>query len=382
MQKKANTQGQKEARKWLFYALSSSVSVLLMLAILEVTLRLLWPQIFLPHPQGMYSRDDDIGYVLTPDFDGEFRGAEFRVSVRTNNTGLRGIDLRPLAKNSVRILCLGDSFTWGWGVNDNETYPAELEKLLQIRYPRLDVQVLNAGVSGYGTDEELEFLKKRGADLKPDIVISQFFSGNDFDDNRHAASRSTEIRDGMLFQIHQTVSQQQPAWLKTVNWLKQRSHLAHMVSNRIGYLAMGLGLLDELERPLSKYFTEEDGRRATDHLIEISKVAHNLGARMLFVFVPEKIQVLSRPQDPLRAAALVQEAAMIADVPSIDLTPELVKTENLDKLYFVQDAHWTSKGHKWMAQILSEGIGDLSLVHTENEKWPLATRSGHQTTDP
>jgi hypothetical protein len=153
------------------------ISLLLTLALIEAALSLTWPQLFLPHPPGMYSTDDDIGYVLTSSFEGKWRGPEFLVSVRINETGLRGKDLRALKKNSFRILCLGDSFTFGTGTNDDDAYPAEMERLLQSHYRFLDVQVLNAGVPGYGTDEELEFLKKFGAHLKPNLVTVGFFSG-------------------------------------------------------------------------------------------------------------------------------------------------------------------------------------------------------------
>lgn len=59
---------------------------------------------------------------------------------------------------------------------------------------------------------------------------------------------------------------------------------------------------------------------------------------------------------------------MVAREPSIDLTPELVKTERLGELYLVQDAHWTPKGHEWIAQTLSEQIDVLNLIHLEKEK--------------
>jgi hypothetical protein len=126
---------------------------------------------------------------------------------------------------------------------------------------------------------------------------------------------------------------------------------------------MRIGLLDELERSSSVYFTEEDGRRAMDYLVGIGKIADHLDARTLFVHVPEKAQVLSRPKGSLRAATLVQEAAMMAEALSIDLTPEFVKRENLNALYFVADPHWTSIGHKLAAQILSKQISDQYLIH-------------------
>jgi len=366
MVRKTDAQKRRRRLEWLFRILTFSVSLLLTLIVIEIVLRFAWPQIFLPHPPGIYSPDEDIGFVLTPSFKGEFRGAEFHVSVKINKSGLRGKELRPLAKNSVRILCLGDSFTWGWGTNDNEAYPAVMEGFLQKRYPLLDVQVLNAGVAAYGTDEELEFLKKQGEHLKPNLVIVQFFAGNDFDDNILPANRSYEIRDGMLYQINNAEEGKKPVWLSIVNWLKQKSHLFHLVSERIGYLAMRAGLLTELERSSSKYFTEADGERATDLLVKIANVAGQLGAKTLFVFVPDKPQILSRPIEPLRAATTVQAAAEITNAPWIDLTPELVKRIDNEDVYFAQDAHWTPKGHEWVAQVLTEQICDLGLLDVAN----------------
>lgn len=163
-------------------------------------------------------------------------------------------------------------------------------------------------------------------------------------------------------------SQPEPVWMNLVGWMKKQSHLAHLTSNRVGYLAMRMGLLDELERSTSMYFPQDDGKRAMDFLIEITQVVGHLGSKTLFVFVPEKFQVLSRPQNHLRAATLVQEAAIVARVPSIDLTPELVKTERLGELYLVQNTHWTGKGHDWIAQTLSEQIDVLNLIGLEKEK--------------
>lgn len=276
----SNIDGRRRKRihERLFYTLMVFISLLLVIGVIEITLRLAMPQIFLPHPPGMYSHDDDIGYVLTPGFEGEFKGSEFSVSVRINKTGLRGKDLRILHEDSFRILCLGDSFTWGWGTNDDEAYPAVLEKLLQDRYPHIDLEVLNAGVSGYGTDEELEFLKKIGSQLKPNLVIVQFFAGNDFDDNLYPANHSFEIRDGMLYQVSESGERLRPSWLRMVDWIKTKSHLAYLVSNRVGHFLMRAGVLGKLERQSSEYFTEEDGIRAKGLLVEINKMAEQLGA--------------------------------------------------------------------------------------------------------
>jgi lysophospholipase L1-like esterase len=263
----------------------------------------------------------------------------------------------------VRILCLGDSLTWGYGANDEETYPALLEVLLGKRYPELNVQVLNAGVPGYGTDEELELLRTRGAALEPDLVIVLFFAGNDFEDNRSPARVTLEIRDGMLVdKVLSERARSRPRWVRVNDWLKSRSHLHSFVSKRVGYLLMRAGVLGRLEQASSEYFTDEDARRATDLLVEISQTADRLGARSLFVFAPEKMQVFSDAEPPFRAATVVQQAATRAGVPWIDLTPALMQRATRSELHYKQDAHWTPAGNRVVAGVLADQIARLGLT--------------------
>jgi lysophospholipase L1-like esterase len=261
----------------------------------------------------------------------------------------------------VRILCLGDSLTWGQGANDEETYPALLETVLRERHPELDVQVLNGGVPGYGTDEELEYLRTRGAALKPDLIIVLFFAGNDFEDNRSPARMTHEIRDGMLVKL---VSERasRPMWLRVNDWLKLRSHLHSFVSERVGYQLMRAGILGKLEQPSSEYFTAEDARRAIDLLVEIAQTVDRLGAHSLFVFVPDKMQVLSQAEHPFRAATVVQEAATRATVPWIDLSPTLMQRATGFELWYKGEGHWTPAGNRKVAGTLSNQIAELGLI--------------------
>ena len=120
-------------RNLMLSILTTSLALGIVFLLVEAGLRIAWPQIFLPHPPGMYSIDEDIGYVLTPGFTGEFRAPEFRVGVTIGQSGLRGVDAEPPAEHSRRILCLGDSFTWGWGVEDTDTYPSVLESFAEDR---------------------------------------------------------------------------------------------------------------------------------------------------------------------------------------------------------------------------------------------------------
>lgn len=92
----------------------------------------------------------------------------------TNHYGLR--DVEPGTKTKPRILFLGDSFTWGWGIEDHERYTS----LLQQKFPHH--QLINAGITGYGTLQELYLLQALQADIKPDRVVLQLYN-NDFEDN-------------------------------------------------------------------------------------------------------------------------------------------------------------------------------------------------------
>jgi hypothetical protein len=68
-----------------------------------------------------------------------------------------------------RVLVLGDSFTFGWGVLDDEPYPQRTEQLLRAR--GLDVEVINAGIPGYNTEQEAALLDELMPRFQPDQVV-------------------------------------------------------------------------------------------------------------------------------------------------------------------------------------------------------------------
>ena len=90
--------------------------------------------------------------------------------LNTNSKGLRGKKDFPYTKNKekLRILILGDSFTFGDEVSDNETYSYYLQEMLP------HTEVINLGVHGYGHDQMLILLKEEGIKYEPDIVILGF----------------------------------------------------------------------------------------------------------------------------------------------------------------------------------------------------------------
>lgn len=92
--------------------------------------------------------------------------------ININSLGLRGPEVaRAKPKGTIRILALGDSSTFGWGVRDEDCYPARLERALRERFPGRSIEVLNGGVNGYSLSQEHTYLATRGIELTPDLVI-------------------------------------------------------------------------------------------------------------------------------------------------------------------------------------------------------------------
>ncbi len=100
-----------------------------------------------------------------------------KITYRINSHGFRDYEF-PVEKNKglYRIIILGDSYTFGWGLNIEDTYPKVLESL--FRNDGYAVYVINAGVYGYNTQQESLFFKKELLKYNPNLVIIGFVSND------------------------------------------------------------------------------------------------------------------------------------------------------------------------------------------------------------
>jgi len=121
--------------------------------------------------------DDLLVYALRPGVQGFFMGRELSI----NALGMRDRERRSeKAPEKFRILGLGDSHTFGWGVGREETYLARLEEMLNERAGGERFEVLNMGVPGYNTVQEVQAFSRRAGELSPDMVIINYVH-NDMD---------------------------------------------------------------------------------------------------------------------------------------------------------------------------------------------------------
>jgi lysophospholipase L1-like esterase len=98
-----------------------------------------------------------------------------RWDVALDSRGFRATEFTDhKARDTVRILCLGDSWTFGANVPQEQTYPQQLGRLLERRFPGGRFEVLNLGVLGYSSFQGRELLRSHAIDWDPDFVILGF----------------------------------------------------------------------------------------------------------------------------------------------------------------------------------------------------------------
>jgi hypothetical protein len=177
------------ARRLAIMAAATAAAVFAAMVVIEAWVRLRWDDT--KGTPGFFLTDAVRGQRLAPGYEGWFAG----VPVRINSLGFRDRRDYTLDKpaNSVRILVLGDSVTFGHGTLDDTTYPYLLEQRLRGWRPDVNWEVWNLGVPGYNTRQELHYLQQIGPLARPDVVVVGFYP-NDFTGNNAAAPPPSGLR--------------------------------------------------------------------------------------------------------------------------------------------------------------------------------------------
>jgi lysophospholipase L1-like esterase len=153
-----------------------------------------------------YVTDAERGWALQPNIEGWYR-KEGEAYVRINSDGLRDIEhTKAKPEGTLRIAVVGDSYAEALQVSLEETFWKILERRLQESCPACAgkrVEVVNFGVSGYGTAQELLTLQRHVRAYSPDIVLLAFTTSNDISDNSRLLKKTDDIpyfiyRDGQL----------------------------------------------------------------------------------------------------------------------------------------------------------------------------------------
>jgi GDSL-like lipase/acylhydrolase family protein len=321
-------------------------SVLVSLILSEAVLRVLGrgPLRVNPVPGAFWRHDALLGWRNSPGADGVFDHPRFRINVHTNSNGLRDREYAyEKTPGTRRILVIGDSFVWGYGVEQPETFP----KVLEARLPHVDV--INAGVAGYGTDQELLWLRSEGVRYRPDLVIL-VMCGNDDDENNHDlvydVYRKPRFRqDGRGELVLTGVPVPLPSRaLRLKHWILTNAATAFQVKSAI---------IDPLRYRQKAAPAEEFG--LTLALVDgIADVVRGIDARLVVVMTARYA-----PSTEFHYDALV-EGVRRRGIPTLDI--DRSPGYRTDTMLIAGDAHWNRAGHRYVAEQLRTMIQDHHLL--------------------
>lgn len=167
---------------WLFRGVLTGLSLVISIGALELGLRVsneYGGQVYSVNPTGsqykFYMFDARLGWASAPKMHGTYSRDEFTFPIRVNEFGMRDAPVEQAHGQKPRIAVLGDSFTWGIGVSDEQRFTEKVEEAL-------GVEVLNFGISGY-SPIQYYLIMDDVISFDPDVVVIAFCLGNDFADN-------------------------------------------------------------------------------------------------------------------------------------------------------------------------------------------------------
>lgn len=295
--------------------------------------------------------EPDLGYRLRPGIDAEARG----VHVVTNSLGLRGPEVpRTPASGTERVLVMGDSVAFGFRLEQGETFPVLLEQELEQRDGG-SWEVLNGGVEGYNTVNELAYLRSSLLDLQPKTIVV-VFNLNDFDYGPVMGPMGVLTLDQSQRVSSDSLSMRSEFWL-LLRWLVATQ----------GRVWTGQGPAPTVtpapgdESPFSpfdrfvsvlrkKYYdapTDERWQRMVDALRDMAALCRERGIRLVIAIVPDGDQVGVAAADLTPQKKLAEVCDTLA-LDCIDLRPSFVAARS--PMLYLDIMHPNAEGQRIMAR--------------------------------
>ncbi|MFH1690364.1 MAG: GDSL-type esterase/lipase family protein [Candidatus Eisenbacteria bacterium] len=338
-------------------------SLVFVLVGLELATRVLRPQkVFVVT---VNTWDPQVGTRQVPGARGFAICPEYEIDLIINSKGLRDREF-PYGRlpGARRILCLGDSFVCGYGVQADEAYPKVLEQVLTAADGSGNRwEIINAGIGSTGTAHQLAYFATEGHRYEPDVVILGFFMMNDLWDN--AISGLYALEDGALVKHRAPRTgarkiQLYTRWIPGYNTLFARSHLLNLLKFRVTAMH-------------HQQLTTNDERSSADPDGDRSRRSEELTCRLLSEFRDVCAEhscrpvVMLIPPPPGTREQEDQKARLVSHlveqgIPCLDLRPGFSETGRYEELFYPRDGHWNVEGHQLAAKLLHNFLVDRSLL--------------------
>jgi hypothetical protein len=344
------------------------------------------------------------GFFHVPRSSAWIKTDEYINQIAINELGLRDREIgyeKPAGTR--RILVLGDSFVEGAQVPFDSMLTRRLAAELCGSSLDTTCEVINAGVSGWGTAQELVYLRHEGLRYQPDAIVLIFYTGNDVPNNTERIKRTEggprkptfELTDhGELREVpFRARALREEEWLDTL----RRTSLLFAALDRAIFVDVAGRLanepLDDVsddsehqlvlhELPVYSARVPERWEAAwtiTEALISaVSNEAERAGVPFLLVDAPTKWEIYSDDWESMKQRNGLPSSGWNMDGPRrrlasfasragiewLDLRPAMDAAADGPRLYFHQDIHWTSEGHRVAAAQVARALLQQSAAAT------------------
>jgi len=346
-------------------------SIILSIFFAELILRVAYPQSL-----NFVVLNDKTEAELRPGVRTELIRTEFRNQIIINDQGLRDKDYNyDNPEDTIRIAVLGDSFTFGYGVEMEESYPKIFEETVNQKIMG-EIEVINFGVPGYGTDDSLLMLSEKAVRYNPDIILLAFDGQTDLSENLYSEVYTME-NDALVRNPIRPVT----ISLKIRNFLSSKLHLYNLINlilqnyksqgkwyHQLETLMHSLDFNGTIYTETSSKELDKAFRKTELMLLEIKKFSEEHDMDLVVFLIPSKEQVDERKlnerleqigvsEDKLFVEKIQQHLILFFkqnDIDFINILPEFKRENKDNSFYFEIDGHINKDGNKLAGELVSD----------------------------
>lgn len=349
----------------------------------------------------IFKNDPFLRFRNIPNSSCRHKTDDFDVVYKINSLALREEEISVEKKaNSKRIIIVGDSLVFGHGVNVENTFVEQVERLLN-KDSQGPLEIINAGIMGAAPTTEYLYLKYEGLKLKPDVVILGLYM-NDFREEKALAKIVQRDDEGEVTGIPINEKTIRPLILENIlkkysfsyNLFRSKEEalvkakaklIARLKGDQIPKFAQGQEFeVGDIENDLFTITREIDDEKfnnlfkpVSDRLLEIKKLLDLNGVKFIVVVIPAGHQIsdeewaglrkeLKLPQIEYsrRVFSELEKLGNRENIMIFDLSKPIslyAKNNHGNRIFFSKDGHFTEFGHALTAKFLYEFIKDIKF---------------------
>lgn len=309
--------------------------------------------------------DEKTGFRLAPHLNQSMISSEFDVKIQTNEYGFR--DDKIGEKNGVRILLLGDSFTFGYGVSRDFLFADILEH-------QLKAEIVNASVGGFEIIHQVKWFQTEGKHFDADLVVFGLYLGNDLSRNdnwnenqdgnlynpkikyplRNRSIKIINLFRNIIYQ-NQYEAMQQKEWVPFPDYLTMTRHnLSEAARKKYSYSKK---LLDELYADITK-----SGADFFVCMFPYKTVVDQRAGKRFQATLPDSHNSydLERPSKEIESFLQDRGISYLNTIPAMK---NYYKDQSNPSLFYHSDGHFTPEGHAFIAKQLGPILS--SIIETK-----------------